>query len=45
MKISTPNSFGFIIANHPVLKVAPQVPLSTPPPRIVAERKVQKKKA
>jgi hypothetical protein len=45
MKISTQNSFGFIVANHPVLKVTPQAPLSTPPPRIIAQRKVQKKKA
>ncbi len=46
MKISTQNSsFGFIVANHPVIKVNPQQPISTPPPRPVLGRKEQKKKA
>ena len=45
MKISTQDSFGFIVTNHPVIKVNPQPPISTPPPPLIAGKKVQKKKA
>jgi hypothetical protein len=45
MKISTPNSFGFIVSNHPVLKVNLQSPVSARPPHFDVKKKEQKKKA
>jgi hypothetical protein len=45
MKISNRNSFGFIVANHPVIKVnaTPQVPSN--PPRFTGPKKELKKKS
>jgi len=44
MKISTNNSFGFIVANHPVIKVNP-TPVSSNPPRFTGTKKEVKKKS
>jgi hypothetical protein len=44
MKISNHNSFGFIVANHPVIKVSPPQAISSPPPRVVPVPKKDAKK-
>lgn len=45
MKISNNNSFGFIVANHPVIKVNPTPVSSNPPPRFTGTKKELKKKS
>jgi hypothetical protein len=43
MKISTPNTRGFIVNNHPVIKVSPPQPISNQPPRPTAKADKKKK--